>query len=63
MFLFWYGLIVGAVWLVRAIFRRAQKLSCNSIERKLRRQEIFDQRYDSGEITRKQHEVITQGLD
>ena len=66
MLLFWVGLILLAVWLVRAIFtgdsnnrpftpRRGNGTNSNALE-------ILAQRYARGEITREQYEIMKEDL-
>jgi putative membrane protein len=63
MLLFWGVLIVGAVFLVRALFPKGEK----SISRSLSEngndpRNILDQRYARGEITREEYEMIKQDI-
>jgi len=63
MLLFWGGLALGAVWLVRALFNNRQDSSQNfPADRQLRARDILDQRYARGEITREQYELIKSDL-
>ncbi len=60
MLLFWGGLILGAVWLVRALFSgasfgRRQEQEPNALE-------LLARRYARGEITREQYEIMKQDL-
>ena len=66
MLLFWVGLILLAVWLVRAIFtgssnshtytsRHGESTNSNALE-------ILAQRYARGEITREQYEIMKEDL-
>jgi putative membrane protein len=64
MFLFWGGLILLAVWLVRAIFSSSTRhnsppLRSNNAQTA---QEILVQRYARGEITRDQYEIMKQDI-
>ena len=63
MVLFWVGLVLGAVWLVRALFISKQYPSQNlSADRQPSAREILDQRYARGEITREQYELMKSDL-
>ncbi len=56
MVLFWGGLILGAIWLVRMLFS-GNHPSTNSISGKAQTvQQILDQRYARGEINREQYD-------
>ena len=64
MLLFWVGLILLSVWLVRAIFTSnssnhpyASKKGKGSIAH-----EILAQRYARGEITREQYEIMKEDI-
>jgi putative membrane protein len=64
MLLFWGGLILLAVWLVRAIFssntwHRSSPSESGSTPSA---QEILAQRYARGEITREQYEIMKQDI-
>ena len=64
MLLFWGGLILLAVWLVRAIFtshsdNRAPTSQGGGASNAL---EILAQRYARGEITREQYEIMKRDL-
>ena len=60
MLLFWGGLILGAVWLVRALF--SGRVSGGSPEREPDAFELLASRYARGEITREQYEIMKQDL-
>ena len=60
MILFWVGLIVGAVWLARALFNGGRTSA--STGRDLTAQDILDQRFARGEITREQYELMKSDL-
>jgi putative membrane protein len=64
MLLFWVVLIVGAVWLVRAIFwnGRRRDWAAQPVEKTQTPLEILAQRYARGEITRDQYEIMKQDL-
>ncbi len=64
MLLFWVLLIVGAVWLVRAIFwsGRNRSWAAQHAEKPQTPLEILAQRYARGEITRDQYEIMKQDL-
>jgi putative membrane protein len=62
MVLFWGGLVVLAVLLVRALFPREQQLPPGPSGREPAAREILDQRYARGEITREQFEQMKRDL-
>jgi len=64
MFLFWGGLILLAVWLVRAIFsgRNWRNSPPSGSSSSQTAQEILAQRYARGEITREQYEIMKQDI-
>ncbi len=59
MLLFWGVLIIGAIWLVRALFNNGPRLSATN-NRSPR--EILDQRYARGEISQAEYEQILNDL-
>jgi len=67
MVLFWGGLILGAAWLVKAVFQTNSPIrpdgppSRNFNARDIR--DILDQRYARGELARDQYESMRQDLD
>jgi putative membrane protein len=60
MILFWGGLILGGIWLVRTLFDNSPGTS-TSIQKSSAR-EILDQRYARGEISREEYEQIKADL-
>jgi putative membrane protein len=63
MLLFWVGLILGGVWLVKTIFASSpQTQSGNTISKQSSALEIIDQRYARGEINREEYEQIKADL-
>ncbi len=63
MLLFWGVLIVGAVFLVRALFPKGEKSISRSLpENGNDPRNILDQRYARGEITREEYEMIKQDI-
>ncbi len=62
MFLFWGGLIVGALFLIRALFPGGNTLPARSRE-SLTAQQTLEQRYAKGEITRQEFELIRQDIE
>ncbi len=63
MLLFWGVLIVGAVFLVRALFPKGEKSISRSLSEKGNQpRNILDQRYARGEITREEYEMIKQDI-
>jgi putative membrane protein len=60
MILFWVGLIVGAVWLAQTLFNNNRPSI--STGRDLSANEILDQRFARGEITREQYELMKSDL-
>lgn len=61
MLVFWGVLIAGAVWLVKSIFPDARRAESRG-KRPASAQEILDQRYAGGEITREQYHRMAQDL-
>ena len=59
--LFWVVLIVGAVWLVSALFQTGRSQNMGGGHSQTPR-EILDQRYARGEITREQYELMKEDL-
>jgi putative membrane protein len=64
MLLFWVGLILLAVWLVRAIFSSNSSRGSSTTQpgNNLDAREILAQRYARGEITREQYETMKQDI-
>ena len=62
MVLFWVGLIVLVVWLVRALFPSQQPTQKSSPDNQQNAQEILNRRYARGEITREQFELMKEDL-
>lgn len=64
MVLFWGGLILLAVWLVRALFsgNTTGRSSAMRMETSDTALEILAQRYARGEITREQYETMKEDL-
>ncbi len=62
MLVFWGGLVVLAVLLVRALFPGGQQLPPGSSGHQPTAREILDQRYARGEITREQFEQMKGDL-
>lgn len=64
MLLFWGGLILLAVWLVRAIFSSNSKNHSSTLPhgKSSNALDILSQRYARGEITREQYEIMKQDL-
>lgn len=60
--LFWGGLIVGAVWLARALFNAERRGSGPTGAPRARPREILDERYARGEISREEYERIRAEL-
>ena len=64
MILFWGGLILGAVWLVRAVFQPGnQSGSRTQSTQEQSARDILDRRYARGEITREQYEAMRKDLE
>ena len=66
MVLFWGGLILLAVWLVKVIFpssRGDRSTSKNPPKANESASEILAQRYARGEITREQFEIMKQDIN
>jgi putative membrane protein len=62
MLIFWGGLILGALWLVRYLFQGNRRLPSPPLNSDLTPQQILDQRYARGEITRQQYELMKQDI-
>ena len=63
MILFWGGLILGGVWLVKTVFASNQQSnSGNSALEQSSPRDILDLRYARGEITRDQYEIMKADL-
>jgi putative membrane protein len=62
MLLFWGGLIVLAVWLVKTLFQGDRGSPAPPPARAKTAREILDERYARGEITREQYELIQQDI-
>jgi len=62
MALFWGGLILLAVWFVKALFGTGNSSSNATRYPGTDAREILDQRYARGEITPEQYELIKQDL-
>ena len=62
MVLLWIGLIVGAIWLVSALFPRNAQVTRLPAGRDLSAREILDRRYSRGEITREQYELMREDI-
>jgi putative membrane protein len=64
MLIFWGGLILLAVWLVRVIFssNSSNNPSAPRSEQSSNALEILAQRYARGEITREQYEIMKRDL-
>ncbi len=56
------GLILLALWLVKALFPDGQKPTGSQSDRQLTPQEILDRRYARGELTRDQYERMKSDL-
>ena len=63
MLVFWGGLIALAIWLVKTLFDGSQRFSGISQRHELSADEIMDQRYARGEITREQYELMKSDLE
>ena len=65
MILFWGGLIVLGVWLVRVLFPHVERPPAPQIDGSLGAREILDRRFARGEINREEYdsmrETITDG--
>lgn len=62
MLVFWGGLILLAVWLVRALFSSNSGRDLNAGGKDQNARQILDQRYARGEISREQYEIMKQDL-
>jgi putative membrane protein len=62
MLIFWGGLILLAVWLVRALFSTNAGRDLNAGGKNQSARQILDQRYARGEISREQYEIMKQDI-
>jgi putative membrane protein len=62
MLIFWGGLILLAVWLVRALFSANASRGPNTGGSDQSAQQILDQRYARGEISREQYEIMKNDI-
>ena len=62
MLILWVGLILGAVLLVRYLFQGSRQPPSLPQNNKLKPQQILEQRYARGEITREQFDSMKQDL-
>jgi putative membrane protein len=63
MLLFWVGLIIGGVWLVKTLFASNQPHQPAAPSGKQPSpRNILDQRYARGELTREQYEIMKEDL-
>jgi len=62
MLLFWGLLIAGAVWLVKAILTSGANSGVLAERNRLSASEILNQRYAKGEITREQHQLMSEDI-
>jgi putative membrane protein len=62
MLFFWGGLILLAVWLVKALFQGSSRPTTRLTEEPQTPRDILDQRYARGEITRDQYEIMRQDI-
>ncbi len=64
MLLFWGALILGGVWLVKALFNAGQGVQGGQVApQQSSAREILSQRYARGEISREEYEQIKADLD
>ena len=62
MLLFWGLLIAGAVWLVRVILTGGSNTGVPAGRKRLSAREILDKRYAQDEITREQHQLMSEDV-
>jgi len=60
--IFWGGLILLAVWLVRALFSTNSGRDLNAGGKNQNARQILDERYARGEINREQYEIMKQDI-
>jgi len=64
MVLFWGALILGGVWLVKALFNVGQGVQGNQVvSQQSSAREIISQRYARGEISREEYEQMKTDLE
>lgn len=62
MLVFWGGLILLAVWLVKGLFSSNSRRDLNVGGKDQNARQILDQRYARGEISREQYEIMKQDI-
>jgi putative membrane protein len=60
--LFWVGLILLSVWLIKSLFQGGSPPGISNYEKRDTPTEILDRRFARGEITREQYEFMTSHL-
>ena len=62
MLVFWIGIILLSVWIIRALFQGSNNPDSNRNGELSSPKEILDRRYGRGEITREQYELMKQDI-
>jgi putative membrane protein len=60
--LFWGGLVVLAIWLVRSLFPSASQPPASASIRGLSAREILDLRYARGELGREEYDLMRETI-
>lgn len=62
MLLFWGGLIVLGIWLIRALFPSANQPPASPTERDLSAREILNRRFARGELNREEYDLMKETI-
>ncbi len=62
MLIFWTGIILLSVWIIRTLFQITDNPANSNNLSPTTPKEILDQRYSRGEITREQYELMKQDI-
>jgi putative membrane protein len=60
--LFWVGLILLSVWLIKSLFQGGSPPGISNYEKRDTPTEILDRRFARGEITREQYEFMKKDI-
>ncbi len=63
MVLFWGGLILLAVWIIRALFAGGHRSTNTVPDSASNARQILDQRYARGEISQEQYELMKKDIE
>ena len=62
MALFWFGIIAGAIWIIKIIFSSTQQKQSVNVNDQLSAEEMLDLRYAKGEIDREEYKLIKNDI-